>query len=1218
MNKRNKGGWLLMKNSIQKDQTLTSIEKNITAELAGKELWGDIAITKEDYENLRIRIKDILEGSSADILNLCQQFPNSIVTFMIFMARYRYDTNFWGLMSDELHTSPFDGSIQSEIGVCTQKAFKKNKFDYSDVKDERWKNIAPILYEAGLPPESGLDDLFYVLNYDFYSVFDPQLIIDDLIEMRSYQIRKPMLRFLKRFKGDRAVEFVLDVHDAMISVDQGMAGESHYIERYSQWKEREHRKETVNHHKKKEFQAKPYIMFDNGKRGLCLVMPRTIMNVEWVEEVEWIIIGGVNFETKKVLSVFGDEGKRYIESIAIPVSPSDQYKISLVDRESIDDSKLIEWTIRGIPNGGMLLFNANGRLVSPIYLQNPFGIVILSEGADITDSSYVNISNQVYPTNREGYEVKAIEALGRDSSVTIETEEKTYFLHARPQFGMSFQGKTLFSLSPNDRLFIEIPDLCISGEEVSNISGLELHLGKEILSLEDSFEEGISTIALKKYQKELFSQYGTYSIRLYQREHFLNQIEFCYLPKIKSDYSPLMPWPDYLTRKNKKKYKFQKSSEWLLEFNDCVVNSDEEYYTVECPSNIVAINGVLKSNTDENGFYCRFVLPIHPFEIDILDGTGMVFDSSTDKVSRLGLNDIADNEYWIRFSCFGKYKNYAYALKLRTVNGIEQSERICITHNGCVNYNLAVFYDTLRTCPLPAQLELCCEQDDEEKVLPLVIVSDTVQLNTRPKYNPNGYVVLGLEEGEKNLVIKRFGKETEEQNLLFSDSRLGKSRRMRGYPCKQKLREGLYTIESNMKESNFVFDDESDVKLTNGNNVMYVTSHGKDARINTFSIWLEQLIKDILKAGMNKNLQNCESYMAREKISEFEDKTLSECDYEKLAALACFVNDKCAKAKKDDIRSCMRTIAERILTADARLELIRLLADLQCSQEVFDICMQEYNLLIFSGGSEDAKSLAEKVERYSIEVSMLLLMSIDESIQNTIWRDKYREFVGKEAIRSLLSVPGENDPAKIVEEQKKFLREQPSCKVRINLTNEIVGDMEPIQQMMEITPKSIYLNKAKKPDFGIYFAQIRYIDQYVNWYSSSHNHEGEMLSGIRDKIVALVKENCKSIMDCVGKLKKDARLRDAVIKYEKVLQSRFNGNPMADLNTAKHNRYFYLQGMAALLAKIPSEFHYECITKTGEHFMAQAITIAPRIAKRDLIMAATYIYLMRKEEKLCR
>ena len=41
-------------------------------------------------------------------------------------------------------------------------------------------------------------------------------------------------------------------------------------------------------------------------------------------------------------------------------------------------------------------------------------------------------------------------------------------------------------------------------------------------------------------------------------------------------------------------------------------------------------------------------------------------------------------------------------------------------------------------------------------------------------------------------------------------------------------------------------------------------------------------------------------------------------------------------------------------------------------------------------------------------------------------------------------------------------------------------------------------------------------------------------------------------------------------------------------------------------------------TITGEEFMCYASAIAPRISRRDLIMASTFIYLMRKEEQLCR
>lgn len=1195
------------------NMSLTAIEKTIINEINGKELWGDISFSENDYEILRERIAIVLEHEGINMEYICTNYPCSITTLLVFLMRYKYDTNFWGLVSSELKV-PIYGSIETDIGTSVRKTFTKYGFDFSDVKEEVWKNIAPILYEAGLPPESSLDDLFYILNYDFYSVFDPQLIIDDLVAMRSYQIRKPMLRFLKRFKGDRAIEFMLEVHDAMLSIDQNMAGESRYIAKYGYWKSRKRSKETTNRRKQKEFQTKPQFMFDNGKKGLCIVLPRTIMNNEWIEEAEWIISGDIDFETRRQVAVFGDEGQRYIDTLVVPVCPASNYRITLIDSEGLDDDNIIEWSIDGVSDDGMMMFNANGRLITPTYLQSPFGIVILPENAIVSNSCHVNITEQVYPTSRNGYSVKAIEPLGEKASVSINVDDKNYLLNSKPQINLYFEGKTLFSLPTKDRLFIEIPDLYVEMDEEFNVAGLEIRMGKETIFLENSFEPGTACISLSKYKKEIYNQYGTYSVRLYQYEHFIKQLEFCYLPKIKSNYSAYISWPSLINRKTKQIFKFQKNEEWILEFNDCVVNSDEGNYTVECPSNAGAINGVLKSNMDEGGFYCKFVLPINPFEIDILDSTGTVLENSTDKVYRLGLVDISDNEYWISLACFGEYKNKSYLLKLRSANGIEQSEKVYLTYNGCLNYNLASFYDTIQNCPLPVQLELCCEQDDHEDKLPILIVSDTVQLKRRPRYNARGYIVLGLEEGERDLVIKRFGRKNEEQSLLYSESKLGNSKKTRGYPCKEKLSNGLYVIESNMQESSFVFEDNSEIELTNGNNVIFVPKLLPGEKICTFSNWLELLICDVIKTGINHDLQECISFINHDKISNFKDKTIEESELELLVSLAYFADSKCVKSKKSDICLCMRTISELILSADLRLELIRFLADLQCSQDIFDLCIQEYNLYMFKCGSDDSKVLAEKIEKYSAELSMLLLMGTDESIRNTIWRDKYKELIGREAIKSLLAVPGEEDKAVVVEEQKKFIREMPS-KVRINLTNEIVGDMKSIQDMLEITPKHIYFNKAKKPDFGIYFAHIRYVDQYVNWYSSSHNRDGELIPWKRKKMVELVKSDCKDIMDCIAELRKDPICREAIMNYDNALQSRFGGNPMADLNSAKYARYFYLQGMAALLAKIPPEFKYGWANRTGEHFMAQAITIAPRMVRRDLIMASTYIYFKRKEKK---
>ena len=275
--------------------------------------------------------------------------------------------------------------------------------------------------------------------------------------------------------------------------------------------------------------------------------------------------------------------------------------------------------------------------------------------------------------------------------------------------------------------------------------------------------------------------------------------------------------------------------------------------------------------------------------------------------------------------------------------------------------------------------------------------------------------------------------------------------------------------------------------------------------------------------------------------------------------------------------------------------------------------------LLFERGSEDSKVLAEKLENNSTELSMLLLMGIEESVWNTIRRDKYRDLIGKEAIRCMLSVPGEDNPAVIAMEQKKFLREYSPCKVRINLTKEISGDMEPLMAMLEITWKSVVFNIAKKPDYGIYFDRIRYVDQYVNWYTANHDKKGDMLPWKRELMKAMVQAGCTNILKSFQEFGKDGFFGQMMTNYNKALRERFKGDPFANMNANNYQRYFYLQGLAAFLVMLPPEYRkYGWPVRAGEQFMADAVRVAPRIARRDLVMAATYIYLVRKEEKLCR
>jgi hypothetical protein len=179
--------------------------------------------------------------------------------------------------------------------------------------------------------------------------------------------------------------------------------------------------------------------------------------------------------------------------------------------------------------------------------------------------------------------------------------------------------------------------------------------------------------------------------------------------------------------------------------------------------------------------------------------------------------------------------------------------------------------------------------------------------------------------------------------------------------------------------------------------------------------------------------------------------------------------------------------------------------------------------------------------------------------------------------------------------------------------------MEPIQGMLDYNAKIPKLNVAKKPDSGIYFDHIRYVDQYVNWYTNSHSKEGEMLPWKRQLMIQVVQLHFKNIMKYVKDLKAVTGIAPIITRYEKALYSRTSGDIYANINSNDYGRYFYLQGMAALMSKLPPEYkEYDGAIRTGETFMEEAMKIAPRIARRDLVMASTFIYLMRKEDKLCR
>ena len=159
-----------MENSILPGQTLKEIELNIEKEISTYEYWGDLELTFTELDILKEQLKNMLATEGATISRVCKMYPHAVTTYMVFFVRYKYDVNYWGALEKDLDII-IPINLHTELGQCAKGMFSKYNMDYSETKDEPHKNIAPIIFEAGLPPESALDDLFYVLSNDYYKVF---------------------------------------------------------------------------------------------------------------------------------------------------------------------------------------------------------------------------------------------------------------------------------------------------------------------------------------------------------------------------------------------------------------------------------------------------------------------------------------------------------------------------------------------------------------------------------------------------------------------------------------------------------------------------------------------------------------------------------------------------------------------------------------------------------------------------------------------------------------------------------------------------------------------------------------------------------------------------------------------------------------------------------------------------------------------------------------
>ena len=148
--------------------------------------------------------------------------------------------------------------------------------------------------------------------------------------------------------------------------------------------------------------------FDEGRNGLSIMLPRIIIENEWIDTAKWTITSKTGFKRTLVCRVFGDEGKRFTNNLSVSVMPDEVYTVKLQDTEILNDNPKNQWEILGIPSDKPVWFNSNGRLINTNYILSPYGILVRHSKVSVIDSQEVSIEEQYYPNNSKNYEISSV------------------------------------------------------------------------------------------------------------------------------------------------------------------------------------------------------------------------------------------------------------------------------------------------------------------------------------------------------------------------------------------------------------------------------------------------------------------------------------------------------------------------------------------------------------------------------------------------------------------------------------------------------------------------------------------------------------------------------------------------------------------------------------------------------------------------------------------
>ena len=1189
---------------IKEDMSLVDIEFAIRQRLKECSYWGELPISKKQYEYLCSALSEKREGKTTNefIDFLFEGYSASTVTTMVFYAVFEYVDEFWGPWNARIGIEQVPQNLSSLEGrkmIQTLKKFHMDKFE-----DDGYKYLTPILCQAGVP-DHNLDDIFYAITTS--NRFDAHELIAEFKGWRATYIKKSLERFI-RLHEDSALNLVVLVHDVML--DGEIADEETYEGRiygkYDEWKEANlNRKGSFKG--KGAYQENPHLVLDEDK-GLCMVLPEYILTDEYCDYIKWVI--GADEEDLFGLEceVFNDGNSKHSLKKAVPLPAKKKYAVRIYDPEPIDGDKLLDdWEVKGLQDKGYLLFSENGKKRTDDMFPPEGATIIISD--ELTDISFTDIfEDEVILPNSDGIKTYHILPEKSTAKIKLGNEDGTEISLKRSISVRLSEGDFLFGSDESGYyypIYTGEPLVRIEKEDGKIDTSISMVLrnrdsgSKKTVSIDqvDTLSEDPDSVTFPALQSfGVAGQYGRYSIKFYVKGLYKKEIEFAFIPEFVYDDKPQVLWPNekgtFLASGFRYKIPKGASIEFTSKVNEKTEKDGDEYWhVVKSREPNEFIEGEITVNKDDER---KLVIP---FRKRVRNLQWMLWkeDEVDTELSygegRLDAKEMRDENWLMSFSMKKPKDEETCFIILESSEGEEvQQVKVKPSEKGKWHISLKVFQASMEDKKLPLTVSFKVVSEDEIHQFKLVEIYESIILrglratrfkkkidedtivpvpvlvwNPTPKgYNMQSLVIKSLTDLEMDDIpienVRR--KKTKEDKIIHFMS------------FEQELPTGLYKVAYGEEDYfDFGYDEFEPPVLTYDNTFVV----GKKTLISNFNEGYLAGVLDAISA----------EYRNEEMLSEIEavacqkifTGSLDLNDLRRMIVFAIYSlkepNGRCEKF----ILSLLKIVYEH-LDEQTKAEFFKTIMDVEIKET------EKKRLIDFFG-------LYYVVTKEATQETIDKIMSIDTFLgTRSVLKCPRSQWV----LHSLTSSLG-------FDIMKEMTAKLPDGSLKVEATYDMFGDTnyfynmfnwESVMKTKNYKPPKLDL--SKKPEEELVFWSDGFINLMIKWYFKGQGKHKDL----ENETVAIAKD-IDRMATAVGRIAGDD-VQDYLNKTIAREPQNNGGFYPLIAYSVKAGMIFALHDFGRV--KLTDD-KLDLLNK----FINNMTVIFPELIKRDILMAELYLYL---------